>query len=202
MAAEPSLTDGIIATRFGRDGDDLMIGGISASDLAREFGTPLYAYDAGLIRRAYRDLADALSGFARIHYSIKANPNVEIVRLLLAEGAGVEIASLGEYRAARQAGADPGDILFAGPGKRRHELEEVVRDGIGEIHLEFLEEIAALDAVAGQRERASRSPSASIRWLRCRAARCGWAASPRPSASTRRRPTLSSTASLPRPVST
>jgi diaminopimelate decarboxylase len=148
MAADPSLTDGIVAAQFGRDGDDLTIGGLRASDLARDFGTPLYAYDAGLIRRAYRALADALDGFARIHYSIKANPNVEIVRVLLGEGAGVEIASLGEYRAARQAGADPHAILFAGPGKRRHELEEVVRDGIGEIHLESFEEIATLEAVA------------------------------------------------------
>ncbi|MBL8569080.1 MAG: type III PLP-dependent enzyme [Phreatobacter sp.] len=160
MAAETSLIDGILATQFGREGDDLMVGGVTASQLARDFGTPLYAYDAGLIRRAYRGLADALSGFARIHYSIKANPNVEIVRLLLAEGAGVEIASLGEYRAARQAGADPRDILFAGPGKRRHELEEVVRDGIGEIHLESFEEIAVLEAVA---EAAGRHVAVAIR---------------------------------------
>lgn len=143
-----SLTNQILARHFGRDGDDLMIGGVRAGDLARDFGTPLYAYDAALIRRAYRDLADALSGFARIHYSIKANPNVDIVRLLLAEGAGVEIASIGEYRVARQAGADPAAILFAGPGKRRHELEQVVSDGIGEIHLESVEEIAMLEAIA------------------------------------------------------
>ncbi len=135
MDASASLTGQIVAAQFGRDGGDLLVGGVRACDLARDFGTPLYAYDAGLIRRAYRDLAGAVAGFAAIHYSIKANPNPEIVRLLLSEGAGVEIASIGEYRAALQAGAAPGAILFAGPGKRRHELEEVVAAGIGEIHL-------------------------------------------------------------------
>jgi diaminopimelate decarboxylase len=154
MDASASLTEQLVAAQFGCADGDLVIGGVRASDLARDFGTPLYAYDAGLIRRAYRDLAGAVAGFAAIHYSIKANPNPEIIRLLLAEGAGVEIASIGEYRTARQAGADPSRILFAGPGKRRAELEETVRDGIGEIHLESWEEIATLEAVAaaaGQR---------------------------------------------------
>jgi diaminopimelate decarboxylase len=144
----PSLTEQLVAAQLGRAGSDLVIGGVRAADLARDFGTPLYAYDAGLIRRTWRDLADAVAGFARIHYSIKANPNPEIISLLLSEGAGIEIASIGEYRAARQAGADPAAILFAGPGKRRAELEETVRDGIGEIHLESWEEIATLEAVA------------------------------------------------------
>lgn len=149
MADKPSaLADGLVAGAFAVSGPDLLIGGVPARALADAFGTPLYAYDADLIRRAYRALAAALGGFAAIHYSIKANPNPEVVKVLLAEGAGVEIASAGEYRAARAAGADPARILFAGPGKRRAELEEVVAGGIGEIHLESLEEIAALEAVA------------------------------------------------------
>jgi diaminopimelate decarboxylase len=159
-SAPASLTDQLVAAQFGRAGQDLLVGGVKASDLARDFGTPLYAYDAGLIRRAYRDLAGAVAGFAGIHYSIKANPNPDIVRVLLAEGAGVEIASIGEYRTARQAGVDPARILFAGPGKRRAELAEVVRDGIGEIHLESVEEIATLEAVAAA---ASRRVAVAIR---------------------------------------
>ena len=85
---------------------------------------------------------------------IKANPNPAVVRVLLDEGAGLEIASLGEFRAALAAGADPARILFAGPGKRRGELEQVAAAGIGEIHLESLEEIdhvAAIGAALGRR---------------------------------------------------
>lgn len=156
MAGEAgaALADRLVTDHFAIAGNDLLIGGVTARALAAQFGTPLFAYDAAIIRRSYRDLAAALEGFASIHYSIKANPNPAVVRVLLDEGAGLEIASLGEFRAALAAGADPARILFAGPGKRRSELEQVVAAGIGEIHLESLEEIdhvAAIGAALGRR---------------------------------------------------
>lgn len=156
MAGEAgaALVDRLVTDQFAVAGNDLLIGGVTARTLAETFGTPLFAYDAAIIRRSYRDLAAALEGFAAIHYSIKANPNPAVVRVLLDEGAGLEIASLGEFRAAHAAGADPARILFAGPGKRRSELEQVAAAGIGEIHLESLEEIdhvAAIGAALGRR---------------------------------------------------
>ncbi len=156
MAGEAgaALADRLVTDQFAVAGNDLLIGGVTARTLAETFGTPLFAYDAAIIRRSYRDLAAALEGFATIHYSIKANPNPAVVRVLLDEGAGLEIASFGEFRAALAAGADPARILFAGPGKRRSELEQVVAAGIGEIHLESLEEIdhvAAIGAALGRR---------------------------------------------------
>ncbi len=78
-----------------------------------------------------------------------------IIRLFCDEGAGVEIASLGEYRAAQAAGVNPDDILFAGPAKGARELEIVVAGGIGEIHLESFEEIAQADGDRGAPERDS-----------------------------------------------
>mgnify|MGYP001312336903 CR=1 FL=1 len=152
--AAPALAARLVAERFGRSGGDLLIGGIAARELAARFGTPLFAYDAAIIRDACRALAAALEGFAAIHYSIKANPNPAVARVLVGEGAGLEIASAGEFRAALAAGADPARILFAGPGKRRVELEQVIAGGIGEIHLESREEIAhveAIGAAAGRR---------------------------------------------------
>ncbi|AVO43728.1 type III PLP-dependent enzyme [Phreatobacter cathodiphilus] len=154
MAPEASLTDRLVAGQFGTEGSDLLIGGIPARVLAERFGTPLFAYDAALIRASYRALAAAIEGFAGIHYSIKANPNPAVVRVLHEEGAGIEIASLGEFRAARTAGVDPAHMLFAGPGKRRAELEAVIGAGIGEIHLESREEMAhaaAIGAALGRR---------------------------------------------------
>ncbi len=145
--ATASLTERLLAGQFAVAGSDFVIGGVTARDLAETFGTPLFAYDAALIRRSYRALASALDGFASIHYSIKANPNPAVVRVLLDEGAGLEIASLGEFCAALAAGADPSRILFAGPGKRRSELEQVIAAGIGEIHLESFEELAHVEAI-------------------------------------------------------
>lgn len=140
-----------LATRhFAITGADLLIGGTAVRELAARYGTPLFIYDGGVMRRSYRMLAEALSDFARIHYSVKANPAPAIIRLFCDEGAGVEIASSGEHRAAQAAGVTPGDILFAGPAKGARELEMVVAGGIGEIHLESFEEIERLTAIAAR----------------------------------------------------
>lgn len=141
------LAAGLVAEHFEVLGGELVIGGVTVSELARRFGTPFFASDASVMRRTYRRLRDALEGFAAIHYSVKANPAVPIIGLFLEEGAGVEIASIGEYRRARAAGAAPGQILFAGPGKRRAELEEAVAGGVGEIHVESFEELDRLEAI-------------------------------------------------------
>jgi diaminopimelate decarboxylase len=141
------LAASLVAEHFEvRDGE-LVVGGVAVSELARRFGTPLFAYDAGVMRRRYLALREALQGFAAIHYSVKANPAVPVIALFLGEGAGVEIASIGEYRRARAAGARPDQVLFAGPGKRKAELEEAVVGGIGEIHVETFEEIARLETI-------------------------------------------------------
>ena len=120
---KPSPFAGDIATNhFDIAEADLLIGGIPVHELAARYGTPLFIYDGGVMRRCYRMLAEALSGFARIHYSVKANPVAAIIRLFYDEGAGVEIASLGEYRAAQAAGVKSEDILFAGPAKSARSL--------------------------------------------------------------------------------
>ncbi|ODT09697.1 MAG: diaminopimelate decarboxylase [Kaistia sp. SCN 65-12] len=142
-----NLAAALLAEHFEVHEAELRIGGVAVSELAQRFGTPLFAYDAGVMRRSYRRLRDALQGFAAIHYSVKANPAVPVISLFLEEGAGVEIASIGEYRRARAAGARPEQILFAGPGKRRAELEEAVAGGIGEIHVESFEELDRLEAI-------------------------------------------------------
>lgn len=136
-----------LADLFGSHEGELAIGGIPLTNLAEQFGTPLYVYDAERIRGAYRHLRDTVFGFAGIYYSIKANPNPAIARVLVEQGAGLEIASAAEYAAARAAGAEPQRILFAGPGKRPDELAYVIERGIGEIHLESHEEIARVASI-------------------------------------------------------
>lgn len=145
---------GLAESLFEIRGNDLCVGGLTVRDIVSKAGSPAYIYDGGQMRRAYRRLAAALGDFASIFYSAKANPAVPVIRLFLAEGAGVEIASLGEYRAAVAAGAAPERIIFAGPGKRRQELEAVIEGGIGEIHVEGLDEIDRIRAI-GRPVRAS-----------------------------------------------
>jgi diaminopimelate decarboxylase len=163
-----SLAEKIVANNFGARDGALVVGGVSVTELAKTYGTPLYVYDTGLMRKTYRALVDAVSGFAEVYYSIKANPNPGIARLFVEEGAGLEIASGAEYRVARAAGCDPERILFAGPGKGVAELEETIRGGIAEIHVESAEEIAHVSRIAEEIGRDVRvairvNPTASAR---------------------------------------
>jgi diaminopimelate decarboxylase len=144
------LAQRLVAEHYAVRGRDLIAGGQTIEALADRFGTPLFVYDAEVMRRAFTALKIALGGFADIVYSIKANPNPAIARIFVQLGAGVEIASAGEYDRARQANAAPDAILFAGPGKRDDELRHVTGNGIGEVHLESFEEIARLDTIAAQ----------------------------------------------------
>ncbi|CAO4178031.1 type III PLP-dependent enzyme [Methylorubrum aminovorans] len=149
MTDAPDLAAALIAENFSRDGGGILqVGGLPLTDLAEEFGTPLFVYDAGVMRRTYRALRAALAGFAEIDYSVKANPNPDVIRVFHEEGAGAEIASGAEFAAALEAGVPPEKILFAGPGKGAADLDRVVAGGIGEIHLENREEILRVASAA------------------------------------------------------
>src|SRR5581483_493598 len=102
-------------------GGELTLGGLRASALAREFGTPLVAYCERTIReqaRAYRDAAPE----ALLVYGTKAFPNVAILRLLAEEGFGADVASLGELELARRAGISGDRLVLHGNNKSDEEL--------------------------------------------------------------------------------
>lgn len=109
----------------------LLIGGLPAVELAEQFGAPLYVYDADRIRAQYRRLREAFSGFScHMLYAVKANANLNVVRLLLAEGAGVDAVSWPEIELALRAGAAPENILFTPNGVSFAEYERAVEAGV------------------------------------------------------------------------
>ncbi|HEX5136669.1 MAG TPA: alanine racemase [Planctomycetota bacterium] len=130
-----------------RDGE-MTVGGILVSELAREFKTPLYVYDAATLRARLALLRAAVPQ-ADVYFSVKANPNPAVISVFSKAGAGLEVASAAEYLRARAGGGKPERILFAGPGKGEEELRLVVEKGIGEIHVESREEIALLSKLGG-----------------------------------------------------
>ena len=150
MAGVPALARQLVDSLFGCRGGELLVGGVPVGELARAHGTPLYAYDQRVLEARYRELREALAGFAEVYYSIKANPHPAVAGRFVALGAGLEIASAGEFRLAKAAGCEPGRMLFAGPGKGFEELREAIAGGIGEVHLESFEEIEACGALTAQ----------------------------------------------------
>jgi diaminopimelate decarboxylase len=119
---------------------ELRMGGLSVRALAEKYGTPLFVYDAGVLDAKWNQLRTALPARFSISYSVKANPNRAFLEYFLEKGAGLEIASHGEFHQALAAGCPAENIVFAGPGKTDAELEFGVAHGIGEIHIESLRE--------------------------------------------------------------
>ena len=79
--------------------------------------TPAYIYDETELDRSLAAFAGLLPARSRVFYSLKANPQPEIVRLLAARGVGAEVASAGEWRACKLAGVRAADIVVGGVGK-------------------------------------------------------------------------------------
>jgi diaminopimelate decarboxylase len=126
--------------------------------IARAVGTPVYVYDAAVIRQRYAALSAALSGRfpVHVHYAVKANSNLAVLALLRELGAGVDIVSGGELYRARTAGFAPAAIVFSGVGKTDDEIHEALDAGVGMINVESeaeAERVAALAAAAGRRAR-------------------------------------------------
>jgi diaminopimelate decarboxylase len=132
---------------FGTAGGELLAGGISINALAEKYGTPAFVYDRKVIDTKLDALRAALPALFEISYSVKANPNLAVVKHFLARGCGLEIASAGEFHLGLQAGCKPQRMLFAGPGKTEAELQLAVSHGIGEIHIESLLEAKRIGSI-------------------------------------------------------
>ncbi len=151
LSSEKSLAQTLIEKSFSIEHDVLCIGGQTVSELAERFGTPLFVYDAALLRRNLQRLREAVGPRVDVYYSVKANPNPRVIDVMVAGGAGLEIASAAEYLRALKGGAKPEHIIFAGPGKGVDELDFVIERGIGEIHLETDTELEVVAEIAAAR---------------------------------------------------
>lgn len=131
--------------------------GLGITELAEQYGTPLYLYDGAEITTRFQGLRGRLHPALEVFYSLKANPNISVCALLHRCGARAEVSSLTELVTARRAGVDPRDIIFLGPGKSRTELAACLDEDIHAIVCESLDELALIDEVA----RRSSSPPGS-----------------------------------------
>ena len=126
-----------------RDGE-LVVGGLKLGTLAARVGqTPFYAYDRGLMRQRVVQLRTALPVGVKLHYAMKANPMPAVVGFMGAMVDGIDVASAGELKVALDAGGDPAEISFAGPGKRDAELRQALASGVL-VNLESMRELPVL----------------------------------------------------------
>jgi diaminopimelate decarboxylase len=138
----------LIEKYFGSSNGELYIGGVSVNAIVTRYGTPLFIYDHHTLDRKWALLRNTMPPEFDIYYSIKANPNRTLLQYFLAKGGGLEIASGGEFHQALSAGCPPHKMIFAGPGKTAAELELVLAQGIGEIHVESLVEAERIGTIS------------------------------------------------------
>ena len=115
-------------------------------DIAAAVGTPCYVYDAAVIRAAYATLDDAFDGYPHaIHYALKANSSLAVVRLLQSLGSHADANSLGEVDVALRCGFRPDQIVFTGVGKSAAEIDRAVSLGLLAINVESPGELDRID---------------------------------------------------------
>src|SRR5262245_13973028 len=146
----------LIQRCFGSSASDLMLGSIPAATIAETYGTPLFVYDRRMIDQNLDLLRSVLPEEFEIYYSVKANPNAAILHHFVKRGCGLEIASAGEFVQASAGGCEADKMVYAGPGKTDHELELILDQGIGEIHIESEGEARRIAAICKRLRRTAR----------------------------------------------
>ncbi len=129
----------------------LLMEGVPLNAVADQVGTPTWVLSAGSIRGRLAALHTALADAglpARVHYAVKANDHLALLRIMAQGGAGADVVSGGELRRAQLGGIAPGHIVFSGVGKTEWELRLALEAGVGQINVESAEELAMLSGIA------------------------------------------------------
>jgi diaminopimelate decarboxylase len=129
--------------------DGLTLEDVPLNAIADALGTPVWVYGAGTLRCRLNALRAALTGLpVEVHYAVKANDHLAVLRVLAAGGAGADVVSAGELARARRAGIPATRIVFSGVGKTADEIRAAIAEGIAQINVESAAELEAISAIA------------------------------------------------------
>jgi len=119
------------------------------ADIAERFGTPLYVYSKNTILRTLEALNQAFASLdPLVCYSVKANSNLGILKVVADHGDGFDVVSGGELARVLRAGGTADKTVFAGVGKTDSEIASAIQAGVLMFNVESEEELAAIDRVA------------------------------------------------------
>lgn len=135
--------------------------GVALSEVADALGTPTYVYSKAYMRNAVATLTDAFSATpTKIHYSVKANSNISVLRLMGELGCGFDIVSSGELSRVLAAGCEPSQVIFSGVGKTMEEIDFALKLGIHCFNVESQQE---LDRISQRAENLQTVAPVSVR---------------------------------------
>lgn len=131
-----------------RDGE-LCCENVHVADIAHRFGTPVWIYSKAKLLDAFNSVRTAFAELDPvICYSVKANSNLSLLKILNEAGSSFDVVSGGELYRVKTAGADTKRVVFAGVGKTDAEIRQALEDDILMFNVESEGELDAISAVA------------------------------------------------------
>ena len=128
--------------------DNLFFDGIAIEDIAKNIKTPFYIYSEDSIKKNIKDYISDASQKTLFCYSVKANSNLSLLKLIASQGMGFDVVSKGELHRAIKAGANPKRIVYSGVGKTKEEIAYALNTKILCFNVESEEELFAINSQA------------------------------------------------------
>ena len=130
--------------KFGyyRKSGELFLQNLSLKKLVDRHETPTFIYDSNLIKNSFymlKKIMDPLNG--KIHFAVKSNDNLGIIKYINSLGAGADVVSIGELKRCLKVSVKPKDIIFSGVGKQKDEIEFAINKNIKQLNAESIEEL-------------------------------------------------------------
>ena len=128
---------------------NLFCEGVSLDKISKTFGTPTYVYSKSSLINSFIDFDSAFKNISHLTcYSVKANSNQSIIKILYNAGAGIDVNSGGEFFKSIRAGVNPKKIIYTGVGKTNEEIEMVLKSPILMVKIESIEELKVVNEIA------------------------------------------------------
>ena len=130
--------------KFGyyRKSGELFLQNLSLKKLVDRHETPTFIYDSNLIKNSFymlKKIMDPLNG--KIHFAVKSNDNLGVIKYINSLGAGADVVSIGELKRCLKVSVKPKDIIFSGVGKQKDEIEFAINKNIKQLNAESIEEL-------------------------------------------------------------
>jgi diaminopimelate decarboxylase len=134
-----------------QDDGQLWAENVALSQLAEQYGTPLYVYSRATLERHWNAFDSSVGEHPHlVCYAVKANSNLGVLNTLARLGSGFDIVSGGELERVIAAGGDPSKVVFSGVGKTAAEMKRALELKIKCFNVESEPELERLNQVAGE----------------------------------------------------
>ncbi|MEK7818409.1 MAG: diaminopimelate decarboxylase [Bacteroidota bacterium] len=131
--------------------DELFCENVSLKNIAQKFGTPTFIYSKNSILNAFNEFDSAFKTLPHLTcYSVKANSNLSVIKILSDRGAGIDCNSGGEFFRALKVGVNPKKIIYTGVGKTEEEIRFVLSYPILMLKVESFQELDLVNKIAGE----------------------------------------------------